>query len=477
MRTAAKPHKKAALPKGEAAIANARAMGATSWDPIPPDCYQFQMDPQIRLKLNERRLYAWQLWRTCGNKRGGLTAACADHRGWLNLTHAHEDLGIPLAHLEIAQDGLEAKSLSRRDEQERLFPAGSIPHKRRRKYEGEEKENCGNELWPQLISTGEFLYLQSLSEDEFAQCEQDLNAIDEWSRRAEADARGAVREASQKLVEVWLRSKGYGGAFEHRGPPRKPHAAVDLQLKEFPQLSCENELWPQFEGIMAAMEKPNGHNSPSLLPSQISPQTTFGNNHRPCEHVENSSVDAAGKPSKEAAPRPHSTPFPTKTLPDEDQNAAVIEPREPEADPPVEAAKTPRGEANQPAEPVPSPSKPNTAPAEAQERARNGSSPEPSCPGCKRPLQREGGLGLKPPQLAPGEFTSCSRCGAVAIVHHDRSLRIASQEEIEEEVRMRPWFKNLVRAAEHKRREFLAHKSGFRTPAAGKRAAAKGGTP
>lgn len=101
--------------------------------------------------------------------------------------------------------------------------------------------------------------------------------------------------------------------------------------------------------------------------------------------------------------------------------------------------------------------------------------PELSCPRCRQPLTQKRSLGLSPRPLEPGEFTFCARCGSILVLNAERALRFATRDEIEDEVRVRPYFGNVVRLAEHTRREFLAARSGFKTPASLARARGAGG--
>lgn len=88
------------------------------------------------------------------------------------------------------------------------------------------------------------------------------------------------------------------------------------------------------------------------------------------------------------------------------------------------------------------------------------------CPHCKGALQRKRGMGLKPIDPAPGDFSACRRCGAIVVVNLDLSRRLATRQEIEVELRLRPSFWALVKSAERTRREYAARKSGFATAAA-----------
>jgi hypothetical protein len=302
----------------------ARLMGNAkgNFDPISPDCYQFLMDSTVRLRLNARRLYFWQIWRCIGSKFGGLSPCPRDNRGWLNLVHAHDDLGIPLAHLEEAQVELEAKELSRVGDDGRLYPAARIPHKRRRPYRGEEKENEDDELCTQFISTGLLLYLQTLTEDAREQYEGDLKTIHRWGKRMRAEAIGTVREAERALLDGYQRRIGYTEE-SLRGAPRKTHGAVQLQLIELPQLSIECEFRTQFGGILDTNGNSGVHNPPTLLQSQTAVSDTLRGSQTACEFVENRAENRTREGKSVAAQGPRSTPFLNENLPGEDLNAAV----------------------------------------------------------------------------------------------------------------------------------------------------------
>lgn len=307
-----------------------RAMGNVkgNFDTIPPDCYQYAMDPAFKFSQTARRLHAWEMWRTIGSKRGGCTPHCADHRGDLNLVHAHDDLGVPYARILAAQEELEAAGLSRRDEQGRIYPAGSIPHKRRRQGEDEEKENESS-LWKtictQLISDDAFLYLQSLSESRRAQCEPDLKALWEWGERIKAEALGTAREAQQAAINEYLQHLGYSGDKERRGAPRKERTAVQLQLFELPHLSVELPLCTEFGRILNKKKNGNVQNGASLLPSHDLPHNLHESSHNRGGNVENGGSQAALADKKEAAKStPRSNPSSSKNLPDEDLDAAGV---------------------------------------------------------------------------------------------------------------------------------------------------------
>lgn len=206
-----------------------------AFDPMPPSQIAFLMDIS---QPPEIRALGYVSWKTIHPTRTGKSfrrsAFMRDERGALGIKHCADYFDWPLSFGSVVFSKLFEQKRIFRDEKGRIYLNGDLPEPRL-KEGGEEKAEkfCTHNL-PRDI----YLYLQSLPFSERAIVERDVNSIEEWGKRADAQALALSRAAKAELLDRYFEARGFSRP-KANGRPRveRENLAVQLAVTAFPELS------------------------------------------------------------------------------------------------------------------------------------------------------------------------------------------------------------------------------------------------
>lgn len=193
-----------------------REMGASSYDPTPPDQNLCFLKPEVRLSDRGHRAHSWLKWKTIHpDHHRRRWARAHDRRGDLRLKHLAADLDWDLPAASKVWGELEREGLARRDEAGRLWMCGKVT----RTEERTESEENPHELFVQKLPEGLRLYFESLEKSVRDSAEARYFAAVRYTQQLEADAMAAARAAGHAVLDGVLNEIGYQGEKGH-GRPR-----------------------------------------------------------------------------------------------------------------------------------------------------------------------------------------------------------------------------------------------------------------
>ena len=208
-----------------------KAIGARSFDPMPPSQHEYLMD--IDQTLDTQGM-GWVFSKTIHPGKGGHRWSYA--RDWragkagLRESHLAADMGWSPQQATAVLKKLEAQGRVTRDPDGKICLAGNVPPPRRTEDEGSDESSsstfCTKPL-PRSIS----LYLQRFSEIERSQYERRYREAVEYMDRLVVDAVAAARVKGYEAIDSLLREIGFEQPLGGRPRVDPAKLMVDLQVK------------------------------------------------------------------------------------------------------------------------------------------------------------------------------------------------------------------------------------------------------
>lgn len=237
------------------------AIGTQRWEgytPMPPRQHLSFMDFR---ESEEVRVVAW-LWSVTIQKGKGKKAwgYARDKRGVLTLKHMAADLNMELSNASDAMKRTIEKGRARKDDEGRFWLCGNVPEPQLCSSEDDGEEKPKPQL--KLIRTNKLkeawdVYLQGLDEKQRQQRESDLEKIQAYREKLNADAIALARDAGDQVLDQYFGAIAFVPPEETRGRDPKPRdsSSVQLSLLNLPELSVQIKVDPPQPD---SVQKPNG---------------------------------------------------------------------------------------------------------------------------------------------------------------------------------------------------------------------------
>jgi hypothetical protein len=225
-----------------------RAIGARSFDPMPPSQHAFLLGNEEPMS---NRAIAWIWSKTIHPGTGHHRSPYArDRRGALTHVHAAHDLGWTVKNARVVFEKLIEQGRIRKDEEGRFWLVGNVPEPRQTKGEDSGQGICTYPLPPSLV-----LYFQQHPKTETQQWEGEWNQLQEFKKKVLADAIALGREQADAIEERWYAKVGFepdngkpaGGRPKIEPEKRKP--VVQLSLLDIPSFVHIPEAAPEHDSV------------------------------------------------------------------------------------------------------------------------------------------------------------------------------------------------------------------------------------